>query len=260
MYIDDIEIINTISNDREWRKRLPSRLYNIVFENAVSMLSEYRMLDTRLQCLEFMSNFELFFFAEELSDSFIEWYMRVVGEVFVFFIPIKRLKSTRSGSAHSFAYNVSCDFKLLTKSGRYLEPEGYRAVAQKYPDAMFVFLDDFSGTGDTADSLIVDLNLEGKENVLFFSSVSMERARKRISRKVPFYCDHEVSEAFETGSVKEARYNRMEGLVWVRPEDCQGFKRSRALVAMRRTPNNTLPIFWADQRSGGGVWPAMFAR
>jgi len=82
---------------------------------------------------------------------------------------------------------------------------------------------------------------------LFESVVLLEKSIEKISK------DQMIENAYEI-------YDSIESNLSISPYYRRGYGRSESLVTMKRTPNNTLPIFWNVKAKGGKRWPAPFPR
>lgn len=260
MHLSDIQDIASIAKDRRWHERLSERFRNVIVERAVECVSEFDNLTDRYQFLEFVSELQFFFDTDALVDELVEWVRDSFGQAPVMFVPVRRLGELRGGSASKLAYDAAAFSKLRFRNGSYIEPEGIIAKLDQQQGAIAVFVDDFTGSGLTASSLATDLRLEGRNDVVFYSAISMRRAQKMVGSKVPYYAGHTFEPAFTQLCARRERYLRLESKIAISPEFSEGFRKTRALVGMRRTPNNTLPIFWADRNCEGEQWPAMLAR
>lgn len=55
-------------------------------------------------------------------------------------------------------------------------------------------------------------------------------------------------------------YDQIESHLSVAEEYKRGYEQSEALITLKRTPDNTLPIFWSRKDKDGTKWPAPFPR
>ena len=127
----------------------------------------------------------------------------------------------------------------------------------KLKKTKILLVDDYVGTGDTAESAI--LYLEGKgierKKLTVATLVSQEDGYQKIIgldvevyysklRKKgisDYYTDENASEMFRV-------MDTIEEQIGVFPEYKYGYKHSEALVTMTRTPNNTFPVFWLESK------------
>lgn len=136
--------------------------------------------------------------------------------------------------------------------------------------AVYVIVDDFSGTGDTITNAIEKLLAIGVKahNVKVEVIYAMDTAFKNIigrgvlvnrqlsSKKSISEFDYEgEGMSFNVGDA----YDELESSLVIGETYKRGYKQSEALISMKRTPNNTLPIFWLPE-AREGEWPAPFPR
>lgn len=144
-----------------------------------------------------------------------------------------------------------------------------------------VLFDDFLGTGESMSKNIKGvLDLCGGEAritvlALVAFDVAIEAVRKAIGAKdgrvIVGRVLTDADRAFSSQSrIWDSDADRDAAQVWAegvglqlgfRPEDALGWKGSQALVAFPyNTPNNTLPLFWANGRVKGRPWNPLFTR
>lgn len=125
----------------------------------------------------------------------------------------------------------------------------------KRDGGVFCLIDDFIGTGNSAESAI-DYFLEKGINpneIVILSLTIMEEAIDRLNAKgVDVYfkelCKKGISIYEDTSQVDADTMRKImkkiESKINVKDKDRFGYAASEALVRMIRTPNNTFPIYW----------------
>lgn len=172
-------------------------------------------------------------------------------------------------SGHSVAYEISC---FLEKSdfSDLKTVESLSSIKGHIPEYSIIVVDDFIGSGTqfrkftrkSIDSFGLD-----PRNIYLYSIAMMERARIRIdgfcySASTCFEFRRALSDDADLNARMNAIdvYSQIENLALVGKDYTHGYLRSEALVSMKKTPNNTLPIFWCNTATAGSDWPAMFPR
>jgi hypothetical protein len=132
-----------------------------------------------------------------------------------------------------------------------------------------VLCDDFIGTGETAEEAIAEYQAHlrnADDQLAVLCLVAQQQGLNRVLRLAPAYC-HTIRSKGITDSAllpdREAARRLMsaiEARLSVHPDYAFGYRRSEALVAMERTPNNTFPVFWDTPKIDGVPWPAPFPR
>lgn len=172
-------------------------------------------------------------------------------------------------SGHVIGYDLT-RFLDEDKFSEMLIQESLEAVKPRLGDFSIIVVDDFVGSGSQfrafARKCAASYGLQAS-NVYLYSIAMMAKARERISdhcyAAVPMVeFSPSLSAPSDVGHVLDpiAVYDRIEARASVGRNYRRGFLKSEALVTMKKTPNNTLPIFWCKNDSGGGAWPAIFPR
>ncbi|WP_374599732.1 hypothetical protein [Brevundimonas sp.] len=137
-------------------------------------------------------------------------------------------------------------------------------------DGPLIVVDDFSGSGRTIRKAVERLLVVGykPENISVSVLYAMRDAIQCIEALgvrvdaalsgTRCLTEYEFSEA-EGGAAAPEIYGQIEAKLGVTEENVRGFGQTEALVSMKATPNNTLPIFWYKGKKGVG-WPCPFPR
>lgn len=143
----------------------------------------------------------------------------------------------------------------------------------KFPDKnnwLFILVDDFVGTGETAseaiDELLQDFQID-QNKIIVLSLVAQETGYLRVSGKgLNFICAELRKKGISDGylSPTKERYisimKSIEDLIRVKDEFRFGYRGSEALITLDRTPNNTFPVYWLEKKIQGKRFVAPFPR
>lgn len=124
-------------------------------------------------------------------------------------------------------------------------------------DAFVLLVDDFVGSGKTAEKAILELNRIGISNdkIIIISLVAQKDGIDKMHEMgVKIYTDQiikrGISDSYEGDLL--AQYTQLmssiEQKMRVGSNYFFGYNRSEALVSMARTPNNTFPLFWYEDK------------
>lgn len=172
-------------------------------------------------------------------------------------------------SGHAIGY----DLTRFLEEGRFSEmlvQESLDAIKHRLDEFSVIVVDDFVGSGSQFKAFSRRCSATyglSPSNVYLYSIVMMSKARERIGEHcysaVPLF---EFSPALSMLSHSSSEldpiavYQRIEARASVGRTYRRGYLKSEALVTMKKTPNNTLPIFWCKNDISGGPWPAIFPR
>ncbi|MCK4205970.1 hypothetical protein J3U99_14430 [Brucella pituitosa] len=172
-------------------------------------------------------------------------------------------------SGHSIAYELTC-YLDTTNFAEFHSLESLGSLEGRLNDFSILVVDDFIGSGTQFRSFSRNCSERygvTKDNIYLYSIVMMKRAHNRIKDYCygAFSCmeferaisdDKEINDRMLASDV----YANIEITADIGRNYRRGFLKSEALVTMKKTPNNTLPIFWCDAHTNGDKWPAMFPR
>lgn len=174
-------------------------------------------------------------------------------------------------SGHTFCYDLSAFFSKQKYKNVIFADSPFSNKVKISEEAKYVLVDDFIGTGDQIYNVYEKLRAKGIDpRQTFCVCIRMlKKAKSRLSYVgLSVVCDDSAPTAISSGyaigdfSLEKALdlYLKMESRVKVPNGFSLGYGRAEALVTMKKTPNNTLPIFWINTGIGGGEWPAPFRR
>jgi hypothetical protein len=138
------------------------------------------------------------------------------------------------------------------------------------PSAAIVLVDDYVGSGKTADEAIEHLYTkcpQAKQSLIWVLTVASQAAARAaltkpncrivshhvLPRGISDNRDLDVTAALDV-------MDDIGSMLGVDKEERLGFGRAEALVTLGRTPNNTFPVFWTDRPVNGVVWDSPFTR
>lgn len=171
-------------------------------------------------------------------------------------------KNTKSGSV--LHYDVSRASRLFKKAkATFLE----RPPAQPDQCPDIVLVDDFIGSGKQVSDYISHLTANYGVNVIATASVVIHEHGRNHLEGLGYTVVSELTCSKSTGPASQllkmaseqayAIYDAIERRIKCHPDFRRGYGQCEATVTLRRTPNNTLPIFWHEGRKR---WPAPFPR
>jgi hypothetical protein len=172
-------------------------------------------------------------------------------------------------SGHAIIYDLEC-FIDEKKFSEILIRDSLNSIEDRISEFNTIVVDDFIGSGSQFRTFVKkctnSFGLQSSD-VYLYSIVMMEKARKRIKDycygAVPiFEFPPSLSPPSDLSATLDpvAVYNRIESRAQVGKNYRRGYLKSEALVTMKKTPNNTLPIFWWKGDSDSNLWPAIFPR
>lgn len=174
-------------------------------------------------------------------------------------------------SGHNFIYDVYSFFPRNKYKNVKFVDSPFSSDIRLDSATVMVFVDDFVGTGEQFFDMYQKLkNRFGTPIVSILLVIRIqEEAFINLGRAgIKVFADQVRKKAITSGratgsmSIQQARdaYLQIENEVKVPYNASFGYGQAEAIVTMKRTPDNTLPIFWVDEGAGGQEWPAPFPR
>lgn len=130
----------------------------------------------------------------------------------------------------------------------------YISKINNNPQAVLLVVDDFIGTGGTANDCLKDIieTHEIKtEKIVVLSLIAQKNGISTIRNKnikvfTAETINRGISDNFSDENIQEAKtiMERIESKIKPRKEHSFGYLESEALISLIRTPNNTFPIYW----------------
>lgn len=159
-------------------------------------------------------------------------------------------------------------WKLKTRA--YADPRLIKKKNQDRQNALVLLIDDFIGSGTTAQKAFdfysnalkvesdipVVVSLIGQEKAIKELKNSGIEVVTALTRRRGISDSERIQDIQSAIRVMEDIEDRLDITAFLR----FGFGRTEALVALVKTPDNTFPVFWCGNRVEGHPWPAPFYR
>lgn len=164
----------------------------------------------------------------------------------------------KSSSMVAYLFN-SVKLRYHSKLSKYkfiiVDDESKLHSNLKDTDSMIILVDDYIGTGETAEKCILHMIEQGveKKQIGIISLVAQKLgldylSKYDISIAVSVIRNKGISD-FYKDEILETNLNLMRDIetkMSIKDKYRLGYGKSEALVTMCRTPNNTLPLFWEE--------------
>lgn len=194
----------------------------------------------------------------------------------VFVVPLKAPKDkgkVKSADAMLYSSRVALP-KVHDVSGKvfkkYSDPDLLKEEHGNRKRSLILLVDDFIGTGDTAEAALQDYNLrlrvDGDEPIVV-ALVAQEQGIKKLNR---LGFSVVAADVRKRGISDNARVRdkasaielmkRIEAQIKVQKDYSLGYGGTEALVSMMRTPNNTFPVYWWPKMPEGRLRTTPFKR
>jgi len=182
-------------------------------------------------------------------------------------VPLIKQPGYTRGSGPVIAYEIrSLSANYEGKFRFFDSPWEGKGLSSQLPKYI---VDDFIGTGEQFFDMYEEIRRGNKDfNVAgVFSIACMQHGHQRLIKgNLRHFCYDICEKALdvhlrsEGGDVTRdySLYEEIEALLDVDAVDHLGRNQSEGLISLKRTPNNTLPIFWHKGREKS--WPAPFPR
>lgn len=182
--------------------------------------------------------------------------------------PVKVSGASRIKSGDALVYDMDANQGVIVGANLNFHDDPFLDPFWDNNDAKVV-VDDFVGTGDQFLGMIDEFKNRGIDPKisLLATLVIQEDGKKKIENAGIEVLSLEVrpkaleSIALEIGQTSkhvEAVYLNIEERVECLPFESMGYKGTQATVTMKKTPDNTLTIFWNEGSNQN--WPAPFPR
>jgi hypothetical protein len=181
--------------------------------------------------------------------------------------PLVDFQSERTKSGHALHYEMSTFTRFFGK-GEILFRDDPKSTNSQNHVGIHICVDDYIGTGSQFLTMIENIEKDGKKSsITHIGTICIQESAKNTLEKLGYI----IISSFVLGkgldqlslrrkSSKDqilAEYEALERKTRCPDRYCLGREKSEALVTMKATPNNTLPIFWIE---GKHEWPAPFPR
>ena len=264
-----IEISNKWVKDKEIDDRIQKARDNLEkFFSNISDIEDRVIVDKLIENFEYYSNYKINKFLKELYEKLIEINEGIEDTIFAFI----RSDTGISNSSNDYWY----EFKQLNKIEKYKCLTGIEFYNNLNEIKNIVFIDDFSGTGNSfIKEIEKNNNILKNKKVYFLTVVIMTDAIKKINEKAEEYnfefysisiknmdkilekkiFENSKKEIYKNNEEVEKRLKKLSEKLGI-SKDVMGYKETQALVAFyNNTPNNTLGIFWKDTPKNKSLFP-----
>lgn len=138
-------------------------------------------------------------------------------------------------------------------------------------DSALVLFDDYVGTGNTVEtalSILQGVSHSTAWGEMYVLAISAQRAAVARLESCGFtliadqILDRGISDCPRVTDLERAVrvMSELSGSLGIQKRDWLGYEGTEALAALMRTPNNTFPVFWTNNKVFGRVWDAPFPR
>lgn len=270
MSLSELDVLNNLSKifkEKNWPLNEDPRNERSLFNRFAARFSLFKPEHQSL-LLELTSRFEIIekrIYPTELHRAFEKIDNSIIDNVAdIFILPVKPNKTNSSIAIwlsykdwfvdltlpYSHKFRFKGDFSFLTKR-------------TNFSDCIFVFVDDYIGSGDTINTeiqkFLTDYTSKGvtKDNIHVICIAGQEEGMKNLTdNDINCY----VSILFKKGIsdyyigddviVKKNQMLDIEKKLLIKPELNLGQNQSEALVSFsKKPPNNTFPVFWHETKT-----------
>lgn len=172
--------------------------------------------------------------------------------------PLKDQKWSKSSGIVLYEIKNPSVSKQLKKPIKILDRiEDLKQLKIKDSD-LFILVDDFVGTGDTADKCMADMlkaNAGVEKKMVVMSVAAHREGINRLSAQgIPVFTSHVLKRGITDvySGYKLSRYTQLmkdiEAAFNIKSYNF-GYGGSEALICLKRCPNNTFPIYWHGKKS-----------
>lgn len=162
------------------------------------------------------------------------------------------------------------EYRGLSNSSKFIFPQSYsrfKSIFNKKTD-LLILVDDFVGTGDTANNILKYYYKSSKfnsENTIILSLISLKQGIENVllKNKTKVFQsqikERAISDYYNTKKeidLNISKVKMMEKTLRCEVDLTLGYKESQALISiMNKSPNNTLPVFWHETKSIPAPFP-----
>lgn len=194
----------------------------------------------------------------------------------VFVLPLRAPRDTgktKSATALPYFFINSILKNITTNDNPVYGLDSHYYLKEKHPNrknSVIFALDDFIGSGDTANQFLDDMEKEvlNETDKLIICTISiLQTGFKSLTERGydVFYSilqkkgiSDELPENYRRKAIK--LMIEIERKIGVSENYQFGYKQSEAMITLARTPNNTFPVYWWSAPNGKNAWPAPFPR
>lgn len=251
--VDDVFLMTELFNRKAWNQYVG---YESVFDAYVATLG--RMTDP--EKVLFIDLTEHFLWIMDYTADIVTQLNRILNQFnnyqdYYVIRCIEKAEQRKSKSSGVVLYEIKNPVvqRQLFKPVHILNSTSDLKKLKNISNSLFILVDDFVGTGQTADDCMRDLiqiqpTITGKMVVMCI--VALEQGIQKLSNlHVPIFynyrCNRGISDYYTGYKLRKNTW-----LMQQIEKDFKitsynfGFKGSEALVCLKRCPNNTFPIYW----------------
>ncbi|MCH5138170.1 hypothetical protein JMF89_13265 [Clostridiaceae bacterium UIB06] len=163
---------------------------------------------------------------------------------------------------NNFNYNEKIypeNFRITEKKDG-LPPD----ISSKKKNQFIILVDDFIGTGETAEECLRDLfrKVPIREKIIVLSLVAQKNGIDKIEKLgvrvfSPMVVGKGITDYYSTTEVEQKKQVMRQIEERIKPNLVHrlGYLQSEALVTMHKTPDNTFPIFWYESEMLRNIAP-----
>jgi hypothetical protein len=271
-----IRALTKIFKEKEWFAKDTD---DIVYDNFCNLLEVLEPIERSL-LLELTGQY-YWITGNEYISLLLDVFKNISAD---FYAPAKKLylfpviKPTDEGKPKSgtgLTYDIKAEFPRIGKlrhiSALTLEKfEQFKSKLGSKETELLCLVDDFIGTGDTLDQCLKEISLHMEINYerLFIVAIScqQETYQRLIDSGIKIFTKYLIPKGItdfnEQASAveKKALMRKMEESVPGAKSFSLGFQESEGVITLKRTPDNTFPIFWKKARKEGRWFDAPFYR
>lgn len=173
-------------------------------------------------------------------------------------------------SCDNMIYFLKMEYRDMYGASKFVFPKTYSDFKKQFDkkNDMIILIDDFIGTGNTADEVLNFFvnkeKLNSNNNICILTLIAQNRGISFLQEKynvevlTSLIQDMSITDYYgiEAQSKKEI-IERMSKSLKIK-KDIFGYENSEALVCiLNKSPNNTLPIFWHETKANPAPFPRM---
>jgi hypothetical protein len=268
----ELRKIHNIYNENEWNIHDSNLTGDTKLFDLISQLLARIDQQNRPIVFELLKKYEIIKDYTKSANSLVREFAPLINShKQYYFTPVIPPGDHRIKSGHSFIYDLKSSFQTRGLKNLNFLNSPFSDKISTTQQSVVVFVDDFVGTGaqfkNCYDNFIAQKGCQGEFILLVIRimkdgydlinnlgvRVIAEGIRDRAISSRQAIGEISLQDAMQS-------YLIIEDLIKINPYYSLGFNKSEAIITMKRTPNNTLPIFWAELDKDNKKWPAPFPR
>lgn len=255
--VDDVFLMTELFNRKSWNRYVG---YESVLDAYIETLG--RM--TGPEKVLFLDLTERFLWIMDYTTDIITQLNRILNQFnyqdYYVIRCIEKSEQRKSKSSGVVLYEIKNPVvqRKLVKPVHILNSTSDMKKLKDLSNSLFILVDDFVGTGQTADDCMTDLKqiqptIAGKMVVMCI--VALEQGIQKLSNlHVPIFYRYRFNRGisdYYTGYKLRKNIRLMQQIENnFEISTCNfGFQGSEALVCLKRCPNNTFPIYWHGRKT-----------